>query len=143
MATPNLRRQVLFSFFICFKYDFAKGIQQTARVTYKQWFQFFKFISNCLVNIFKEDEIINQNFPEVLITSPLKKEVSSSTSTKSQNLHIRSSFFLNHFPVTIAILKEYSLSFDKVFAISIFPRSKYHFFSCLSFRHVKNHINVL
>ena len=47
-------------------------------------------------------------------------------------------FSLNHFPVTIASLKEEILSFDKEFLISIFSRPKYLSFSCLSFRHVKN-----
>ena len=57
-------------------------------------------------------KIINQAYLEVLITSRLKKKISSSTSSKSHNLHVRSSYFiLNHFPVTIASLKENSLSF--------------------------------
>ena len=49
-------------------------------------------------------------------------------------------FISNHFLVTIASLREDSLSFDKAFLIFMFQRPKYFSFSCLSFIHLKNHL---
>ena len=85
--------------------------------------------------------MINQTLPVVLTISAFKKEVSLIFNFVSVTKFAYSLFFffvLNHFPVTIASLKEGRFSFDEAFFISIFARPQYLSFSCLSFRHVKN-----